>query len=280
MLWTVIKLELYKIASKPRSYIGILAVVIITGIIHTAMLMDGKAYIGFITQSLEQSFDFSGEILNGNLVAFIILQTLIIHIPLLIALVTGDLISGEANQGTLRLLLTKPISRIQLLIGKYIAGSVYTLILLIVLALTSLGVGLLFFGEGDLIVLRAEELIFLKGDDVLWRFMYSFALAYLSLSVISSLSFMLSAFTDNSIGPIITTMAIVLIFTIIGTIDLPLFDYFRPFMFTTYMISWRSFFENPVPMDKILLSIYVMSAHIIGFLTITFVYFKKKDIMV
>jgi ABC-2 type transport system permease protein len=60
--------------------------------------------------------------MNGYLMAFIILQTLLVHVPLLIALVAGDMISGEANQGTLRLLLTKPVSRANLIIGKFKIG--------------------------------------------------------------------------------------------------------------------------------------------------------------
>ena len=57
--------------------------------------INGKSYIGFVTASFEQTLSFNGKILNGNLIAFIIMQMLIVHVPLLISLVTGDLLSGE-----------------------------------------------------------------------------------------------------------------------------------------------------------------------------------------
>lgn len=94
--------EILKIASKPRSYIGIAAITLIISVILLAMWLDGITYISFITAPFEQSLSFTGNILNGNLMAFIILNMLIIHVPLLIAFVTGDLISGEGAMGTIR----------------------------------------------------------------------------------------------------------------------------------------------------------------------------------
>jgi ABC-2 type transport system permease protein len=274
----IISAELKKIFARPRTYIGFAAVFAITGLIHTAMLMDGRSYIQFVTQSLESSFLVSGEILNGNLVAFIILQTLIIHIPLMVSLVTGDLISGEAAMGTIRLMLSKPYSRTQIIFAKYIAGLIYTLLLLIWIAILSLGLGLLLFGGGDLIVLKSDSLVFLQGDDVLWRFFGAFGIAFISLILVATFSFMCSIFTENSIGPIIITMSVIILFTIVGTIELPLFDIIRPFLFTTHMISWRLLFDQPVDYSKIWTSISIMLLHIVVFYGVIQYSFNKKDI--
>ena len=56
---------------------------------------------------------------------------LIVHIPLLVALVTGDLLSGEAAMGTLRMMLTKPITRTQVVLSKLVAAATYTFILVL-----------------------------------------------------------------------------------------------------------------------------------------------------
>ena len=103
--------EFVKILAKPRSYIGIAALTLLIGIILFAMKADGKMYISFVTASFEQTLSFNGHILNGNLIAFIVLQMLIVHIPLLVALVTGDLLSGEAAMGTLRMCTVRICSR-------------------------------------------------------------------------------------------------------------------------------------------------------------------------
>jgi ABC-2 type transport system permease protein len=271
--------ELVKIAAKPRSYIGLIAITVIVGLIHLAMFLDGLNYISFITSPLQMAFSLEGNILNGNLVCFIILQTLIIQIPLLVALVTGDLISGEAAMGTIRLIATRPVSRTRLLMSKFLAGALYVMLLLLWLGILSLGVGLLFFGHGDLIVLKSEELIIIQSDDTFWRFMAAFAVAFLSLLVVASFSLMLSCFAENSIGPIISTMAVIILFTIIGTMEIPFFDLIKPFLFTTHMVIWRNFFDNPLPLEQIRESLLILAAHVVLFLSVSIYTFNKKDIL-
>jgi len=279
MFWKSTYNELLKIAYKPRSYIGIGGIILIISIILFAMKMDGMFYISLITGQFEQSLSFEGNILNGNLIAFIILQMLIIHVPLLIAFVTGDMISGESAMGTIRLLLTKPISRSSILLSKFLASCVYTLVVIICLVIMSLVFGKLLFGSGDLIVLKSDGLIVFQQQDVSWRFFYGFLTAFLSLVTVATLALTLSCFSENSIGPIVTTMGIILVFTIIGTLEVPIFDTIRPFLFTTHMAAWRYFFDDPLSVSQIGYSISILVSHIVILLAIALYKFNKKDIL-
>jgi ABC-2 type transport system permease protein len=279
MFWKSTYNEFIKIAAKPRSYIGIAAITLIVGIILFAMYVDGLNFISFVTQPFEQSLSFEGNILNGNLIAFVILQMLIIHVPLLIALVTGDLISGEGAMGTIRLLLTKPISRSKILFSKYIAGCAYTLVILLWMGFMALVIGKWLFGPGDLLVLNSDGLIVFQEHDLGWRFALGFSVAFLSLVMIATLSLTLSCFSDNSIGPIVSTMAIIILFTIIGTLDVPVLQTIQPYLFTTHMMAWRSFFEDPLPMEKIFTSIGILLFHIVGLLAIAALQIQQKDIL-
>ena len=270
--------ELIKILAKPRSYIGFGALTLLIGVILVAMKADGQSFISFVTASFEQTLSFNGEILNGNLMAFVILQMLIIHVPLLVALVTGDLVSGEAAMGTLRMMATKPISRSTILGSKLLAGAIYTFLLTLWMAFMAYGVGQWMFGAGDLIVLNNDGLVIIPADDIMWRYFYGFGLAYLSLLAVATMSICFSVFSDNSIGPIVSTMAVIILFTIIGSLDVSSFNTLQPFLLTTHMSSWRSLFEMPVPIDSILNSIYILLFHIVGFAGISFWRFNKKDI--
>jgi ABC-2 type transport system permease protein len=203
---------------------------------------------------------------------------LIVHVPLLVALVTGDLISGEAAMGTIRMLATKPISRTQIVLSKFIAGATYTLILILWMGFLAVVVSGWIFGKGDLIVLNSDGLVILKEADIAWRFGAGFLVAFLALLTVSSLSICLSAFAENSIGPIVSTMAIIILFTIIGTLDVSVFDAIKPYLFTTHMASWRSFFEDPVRIEAIMQSVVVLVAHNIAFVGIALWKFNRKDI--
>jgi ABC-2 type transport system permease protein len=216
--------------------------------------------------------------LNGYLSVFIILSSLWVHIPFLIALVAGDLIAGEAAAGTLRILLIRPISRTQIVCAKFTAILIYVLAIVLFMAALSIGSGLLIFGEGDLFVMKDMLYIF-ESNDALWRIIASFAFSFLSMSMVASLAFMLSALVDSSLGPIIMTMSIIIVFMIVSSIDLSIFRAVKPFMFTTYMGAWREFFSDPVEWQKVYKASFALLAHIFIFLGFTIWHFKRKDIL-
>src|SRR5215475_656652 len=59
---------------------------------------------------------------NGVFVAFVALTMVIpLFLPLVVAVVSGDAVAGEAQLGTLRYLLTVPVGRTRLLLVKYAA---------------------------------------------------------------------------------------------------------------------------------------------------------------
>lgn len=289
-MWTLLQIELFKIFKRPRTYIAFAAIAAIVALIQLALYLDGDAYVNFLLQSIER-FNIEGKILNGYFVCYFILQTLLIHVPLLIALVGGDMIAGEANMGTLRLLISKPISRSSLLISKFLASTVYTLLLLFWMALLSLLLSLLVFGSGDLMVFQSEVIIQIPDSDVLWRYLAAFCFAAIAMSAVAALSFFLSLFAENSIGPIVAAMSIIIVFTILTTMDLPLFLSIKPYLFTSHMLGWKGFFDiqattgnSAVPgsiqnLPAILRSAAILIAHIFLFVIAAVVVFRKKDIL-
>lgn len=274
----MLRLELYKIFRRPRTYISFLIMTAVTFLIQLAMYVDGTSFVSFAMQGVGEQFAISGNILNGYLVTYLVLQSLLIHIPLLVALVAGDVLAGEANMGTMRLLLTKPVSRNKVVIVKYIASIIYAMLLLIWLAVVGLGLSVLLFGTGDMINLKSDAFIMLLEDDIMWRYGLAFGFAALAMATVAALSVFLSVFSDNSIGPIIGTMGVIVVLTIFSNLEIPLFNIVKPYLFTTHMIAWKGFFDSPVPYDAIMQSVFVLLAYIALFITATMVVFNKKDI--
>ncbi|MDQ3050508.1 MAG: ABC transporter permease [Bacteroidota bacterium] len=271
-------IELFKIFSKRRTYIGFIAIGLLVPLIQIALYIDGSTYIEFSLQNLKEAFEFQGVLLNGYLACYIILATLYVHIPFLITLVTGDALAGEAAAGTFRILLTRPVSRTKLVIAKYVAGLLYTAALIVWMALISLLLGIAIMGTGDLIVIKNTVYIF-SADDVLWRLLAAFGFGLVAMWCVASLSFMFSSFADNSIGPIILTMTVIISFIVISAIDLSIFRYVKPFLFTNYLGSWKLFFETPVDYYKIALSAGVLTFHSLLFLGIAVYTMNRKDIL-
>ncbi|MBU6158700.1 MAG: ABC transporter permease subunit, partial [Bacteroidetes bacterium] len=124
-MWKLILLELLKISRRPRTYIAFAAIWAIVALIQLALYVDGPKYMEFFLKDVADSFDIVGNPLNGYFVCFVILQTLLVHVPLLVAIVSADMISGEANLGTLRLIMSKPYSRTNILLSKFAASTIY-----------------------------------------------------------------------------------------------------------------------------------------------------------
>ncbi|MCB9045806.1 MAG: ABC transporter permease subunit [Chitinophagales bacterium] len=274
----MLRLELHKIFRRPRTYISFLIMTAVTFLIQLAMYVDGSSFVSFAMQGVGEQFAISGNILNGYLVTYLVLQSLLIHIPLLVALVAGDVLAGEANAGTMRLLLTKPVSRGGVVLVKYIASVAYAMLLLVWLAVVGLGLSVLIFGTGDLINLKSDAFVMLLEHDIMWRYMLAFAFAALAMSTVAALAVFLSVFADNSIGPIIGTMGVIVVLTIFSNLEIPLFNTIKPYLFTTHMIAWKGFFDAPVPYDAIITSVLVLVGYIALFLAATIVIFKRKDI--
>ncbi len=274
----LLRIELYKIFKKPRTYIAFATVMAITALVQIALLANGDEFSDFILQGVNAQFDLQGKVMNGYFVTYLILGALLVHVPLLVALVAGDALAGEAASGTLRLVLTKPVSRAALVIGKYLATVVYSIALLLWLAIVGLLASLLLFGTGDLIIAKSDEVVILLENDIMWRYLCAFGFAALAMMAVAALSIFLSVLAENAIGPIVGTMGVIIVLTIISNLDLPLFQTISPGLLTTHMLGWKGFFSDPVPYAAIGRSAAVLGAYVVGLVGATIFVFNRKDI--
>jgi len=279
MILTLVRIELMKIFRKWRTYIGFIAIGVLVPLLHLAMYLEGQNSIDYVTRGLRDSFILVGNLLNGYWISYLILNALIIHIPFLITLVAGDLMAGEATAGTYRILVTRPVSRIQIVTSKYIAGLIYTSLLIFWLAFVSLVVGIIVFGSGELIVAGSQSIIFFEKSDILWRFILAYGFAILSMTVVCSLAILFSSLVENAIGPIVSTMAVIIIFIILSNFDVAILKEIKPYLFTSYMLNWREFFNDPLDLSEIIKSVLILAGHIVLFFSATAYIFKKKDIL-
>lgn len=278
MIFRLISIELYKIFKKWRTYIGFLAFGIFIPILIYGVNEGGNHYQRILERNLGDQFLIVGNLLNGWYVAFITIQAMIIHIPFFITLVAGDLFAGEGTAGTYRMIITRPIRRELIVLSKFVAGFVYTFIFLIFFALLSTLPSLYFLGSGDLIV-PLDKIIVIPSNEVLWRFLVAYFSSFISMCVVVSLAALFSSFVNNAIGPIVGTMAVIVIFIILGELPFELFEKISPYLFTKYMRVWIEAFDYPINWFRIINAILVLLFHIILFFAITLFTFRKKDIL-
>ena len=96
---------------------------------------------------------------------------------------------------------------------------------------------------------------------------------------VASLAFLFSSLVENGIGPLVGTMAVIIVFYIVSNVPADLFTSVKPYLFTSYLNLWQKMFEDPVPWGDVLHSVFVLGAFSIGFYAVTWYIFLRKDIL-
>lgn len=274
----LIYVELFKTFAKPRTYIGIIAIIILIGLIQLGYYLNREDLGGSIKWMMnDNGVSVENLSLNGNMICYMVLQMLYVHLPIIVALVSGDSISGEMSAGTIRALLVKPAPRWKLFLAKWLANQIYLLLVIIVIYVFGLLISRLLFGNGDMIV-YGDEISVLEKSELLFRFTKAIALSYLSLTVISNLAFLLSSYMENSVAPIVITMVVNIVFLIFGSLTFEIFEPIQKVLFTKHMSLWSYSFELNPKLNELYKSIGILLAYIGGFFVLAFYSFTKKDI--
>ena len=272
--------ETYKTFSRWRTYISFGFIALIVVLSEVVMKVSANEILYRMMRSFEKDFLIFGNVLNGWFITAFIMNSLHIHIPFFITLVAGDIVSSEATSGTMRFLLTRPPSRSKIITAKYFTTLFYTTGLVIFLALICVSLGLILFGSGDLIMNYHAKfrIVFIPEAEIPIRMLLAFSAAVWSMTVVASLAFLFSTLAENSIGPIIGTMGVVIVFLVIGNFPFDFFRMLSPYLFTTYMVFWQRFLDDPISWEEIARSAAILGLHSIGLFLIAFTVFNRKDI--
>jgi ABC-2 type transport system permease protein len=247
----LLKFEGIKLMHRPRTFLSIGLMLVLIGLLFWGLKTEGTNALVYLFQSLDENFLMQGTILNGYMVSFLILNTLWIHIPILIVIVTGDLFSAELETGTIRLLMTRPISRNRVALAKYCTAVIYVFFFVLIFAVISFGLALVLFGSGDLIVAFNGLQIIPEGD-LLWRFIAAFGYAFLAMGTFAIFSVMVSFFTRKSLVAILITLGIIVISTLLQTLAASLFLGWEFFLVTYHFSQWQLFFYSEIDWEALL----------------------------
>ncbi len=272
--------ETYKIFSRWRTYISFFVIALIVILTEVVMKVSANEIIGRMMRTMQKDFFIFGNMLNGWFITAFIMNSFHLHIPFFITLVAGDIVSGEATSGTVRLLLIRPPSRSRIITAKYLAALLYTTGIVIFLGLLCVLLGLALFGGGDLIMNYSTQfrIVFIPEAEIPMRMLFAFMAAIWSMTVITSIAFLFSTLAENSIGPIIGTMAVVIIFLVLGNFPFDFFRAINPYLFTTHMNIWQRFLDNPIQWREIVKSGSILGLHSIALFLIAFILYRRKDI--
>jgi ABC-2 type transport system permease protein len=246
-------------------------------VINLGLYSDGEELFGFFLQPINDYFYLEGNVVNGYLIAYLALNTLWVHIPVLIIIVTAHIFSGEFEIGTIRLLLTQPISRHNLLIAKIMTMVIYNLCFMLVIALSALIPSVWLFGTGDVVVF-IDGIQFIQEAVFMRRFISTVIFSTLAMIAFSSMTMYFALVFKNTLTAILLSLGILILLTLLQTFVFGIFSSWQPFLFTYHIAKWQLFFVNEIPVKSILNSVYFLLAMSAVFIGFSMYKFKKMNI--
>ena len=211
---------------------------------------------------------------NGLFVAFAALAAeLPLFLPLAVAAASGDAIAGEANQGTLRYLLTIPAGRTRLLLTKYVAVVLFGLVATALVAVAGVVAGLALFGGGDVILLSGTTTSLLDGVGRL-----ALSVLYLAacLAALGAIGMFVSTLTEQPIAAIVATIGVNVLMFILDQI--PQIAWLHPFLLVDHWTAFGDLLRDPMSTDAIGQGLLVALAYAAVFMTAAWARFASKDI--
>jgi len=273
----LIHTELYKVFSSLRTYLSFAIAVVLMLIIDFGLYMEGETILAYLLQPLKDYFLVQGNILNGYLIAYFSLNTLWVHLPVLVIVVTAYMFASEFEFGTIKVLLSQPISRNKLLFSKLVTMLVYNLVFMLLVALFALIPSILIFGTGDVMVLN-NGLQFLLESSFMWRYILAVLFATLSMTAFSSLAMFCAICFRDSLTAILVSFGILILHTLFQSFTLEISSAWQNVLFTYHMSNWQLLFVTEVPWDQMLGSVLFLSLMTLIFVGLSVVKFKRLNI--
>jgi ABC-2 type transport system permease protein len=211
---------------------------------------------------------------NGIFVALTALTIeLGLFLPLAVAVLSGDAIAGEANLGTLRYLLTVPVNRTRLLVVKYASLVIGAFIGVVVVAITGLVIGGLFFGLGPVTLLSGNQVELVNA---LGRLGLVLLYVTVGLAGLAAIGLFISTLTEQPIAAMIATT---IVSTAMWILDgIPQLDWLHPWLLVHYWPAFADLFRDPMFFDQMRQGLLVAIGYVVVFALLAWARFANKDV--
>jgi ABC-2 type transport system permease protein len=276
MLLAQLRNELWKLFGKKRTYIGF-GMLLVAQIIIVLVFRYSRASADMV-RTLEGNGHIAKQYISVLTISSVMLFPLaFILLPLYVALVGGDLVAKEAEDGTLRMILSRPISRLRLLFVKWLAGSIFSVLLVASFGVCGLLVARLFFPWGGLFVFVPGELFAVFDPaEGLQRYFYAHVCMVTKAITITSLGLMFSCFNIKPAACTILALSVLFVNAILQ--EIPFFRELKHWFLTYHLNIWLFIFASPVPWWKLGESLSLLLGFNATFFGIGAIAFHARDI--
>jgi ABC-2 type transport system permease protein len=264
----VYRWEVRKLLAQKRTYIGLGSAVAVPLIFVIALVADssGDGPDGLPFASYVRETGFAVPLVCLAFGAFWFL-------PLMAALVAGDIVANEDHNGTLKTILTRSVERWHVFVAKLLAALTYTAAVLVLYVGVALVAGGLIWGFDPLTTLSGTTItpgraLLLTGGGTL---------AYLlPMTAIAGIGVLFSTITRNSAAAVVGTLMVSIFVQIIGSISA--LDALDPYLLSTQFNAWQGVLREPTDWEPILRSAWVCALYAVPAALCALTVFVRRDV--
>jgi ABC-2 type transport system permease protein len=267
-----IRREFRKLLAQKRTYFGAAGLVLVPIIFSIGLYLSGRhgggAQDGDVPVFLIDTFR------NGLYVPAAALAGMSFFLlPLAAAMVGGFMLAGEAEQGTMRTILVRPVRRGSLIMAKWATAMLYLAAVLALVLLAGLLSGWLFFGFKPMFILGGVVGI---GHGI-WLNVLAYLVALAFISCVVSLAMLFSSFLDSSLTSAVIPMVMLLVVQIV--LQFSYFEALRPYWFMNHFDAWEALFKTPIPLAPLRSGLIAYAAWSAGATGLAWLFFRRRDIL-
>ncbi len=199
-----------------------------------------------------------------------------LFLPIAVSIQAGDAVAGEAQQGTLRYLLVRPVGRTRLLVAKLVSVMAFVLLTLAVVAATAYVTGTLLLGNSDIGATTTVSGTTMSQQELILRTLLALAYALLSMLGVAAIALFLSTVVDTPLGAALGTLAVLVASTLLLTLDAA--DTLAPYLPTRYWLAFVDLFRDPILWRDVVRGSLLQLVYVAVFLGAAWANFATKDV--
>lgn len=269
----MIRVEIVKMLRRPRTWVTILLLNALPTLVAVLLAATDVA-----PQPGEGPAFLSAVLTDGTLFPLAALAIVLpLFMPVAVAVVAGDAIAGEAQEGTLRYVLTRPVGRTRLLVAKLVGVLAFVLLAVILVAAVAYVVGRLLLGDGHVAgVVTGISGTSLTSQQLIERTLMSVGYVALSMLGVAALALLLSTVTDSPLGAALGALAFLIASTLLLTLDAA--AALQPYLPTRYWLSFVDLFRDPILWRDVVRGLLLQGVYVVVFLGAAWANFMTKDV--
>jgi len=265
---TVYAWELRKLRAQKRTYIGFAAAVFVPVIFVIGLLVDSSG-------GGPDGLPFGDYVRETGLAVPLVCLAFGAFwlIPLITALVAGDIVATEDQNGTLKTILTRSVERWQVFAGKLLAAFTYAAAILVLYVGTALVLGGIAFGFNPVTLLSGTDVSAGRGIVLTG----AATLAYLMpVLAIASIALLLSTVTRNSAASVVGALMASLVLQVLGAISA--LDFLDPYLLSTQFNAWQGLLRDPIDWAPLVRAAWVSALYAVPCLFAALANFVRRDV--